>query len=807
MSTESVFWRSFDLPTWSEVLIKTSEVVQINQNRSLTSRKSLAVATKTFRSRPVEERLQDLGKFVKKYQIEVDDLTARALYAENSFSKLAAALNNAPDPAPILKKASIQLPKVKELKRKNKKLQEEVQELEKEFDGLSNQDITIRELQLQIQSLESGNDNKIEGIAAQHIEDLEYEFEEKNKILEEEKISINKKVILLRASEIEAQTRADVVESRLFAVQSRAEENVAALEYDLELEQLETKRIREKCADLELQLNDKNSTMITSPKSNQNNSNNHSNNHSTNNSNNNSNNIDSRSGSSGGTTSISEDDIHALRDEIVLKNAQLMRAEAEIEKYQILMNSTGVVSSNAMIEKKQRNETQETDTTTVVSRNEWQNTCQSEKVHREQLKQTEAIILKVAQRLLGRKNVKNVKNVKSENDNDADEDKEEDKDVNDKDVNDNEDKNGNGNALLSSAVNVFELQHVLNEICQKYESTTTNLRNKLDISQNDTRTLEKNINLQHQEIQQLNQLITTLEKEATSTTTATTTTATTAAMSKNRNMHQHTEQSELEQKSKQPYDKTASLLETVLVKSIKSKTSTGSNGSNGARSNPLPLSPSSSSSPSTISMVQVLTAQRDRYREKVQVLEQKVASFSTISSTNSNTTTSSKRNIGDYDRLYKENLKLNVQISKLNKKMNVLRNNVNRQGNGTGSEYDLEEGNRGLQKSRGTKGRNTTASSSSLNGCDKILLSLGRLLMMNRYSRLIIFGYIGLLHCVLFLTLHNFSHSSYVAHHHSMSSKNRLKAKFRGEHVEVEAIENIINKGADSSTQLTNGGV
>ena len=802
MSTESVFWRSFDLPTWSEVLIKTSEVVQINQNRSLTSRKSLAVATKTFRSRPVEERLQDLGKFVKKYQIEVDDLTARALYAENSFSKLAAALNNAPDPAPILKKASIQLPKVKELKRKNKKLQEEVQELEKEFDGLSNQDITIRELQLQIQSLESGNDNKIEGIAAQHIEDLEYEFEEKNKILEEEKISINKKVILLRASEIEAQTRADVVESRLFAVQSRAEENVAALEYDLELEQLETKRIREKCADLELQLNDKNSTMITSPKSNQNNSNNHSNNHSTN--------IDSRSGSSGGTTSISEDDIHALRDEIVLKNAQLMRAEAEIEKYQILMNSTGVVSSNAMIEKKQRNETQETDTTTVVSRNEWQNTCQSEKVHREQLKQTEAIILKVAQRLLGRKNVKNVKNVKSENDNDADEDKEEDKDVNDKDVNDNEDKNGNGNALLSSAVNVSELQHVLNEICQKYESTTTNLRNKLDISQNDTRTLEKNINHQHQEIQQLNQLITTLEKEATSTTTATTTTATTAAMSKNRNMHQHTEQSELEQKSKQPYDKTASLLETVLVKSIKSintKTSTGSNGSNGARANPLPLSPSSSSSPSTISMVQVLTAQRDRYREKVQVLEQKVASFNTISATNSNTTTSSKRNIGDYDRLYKENLKLNVQISKLNKKMNVLRNNVNRQGNGTGSEYDLEEGNRGLQKSRGTKGRNTAASSSTLNGCDKILLSLGRLLMMNRYSRLIIFGYIGLLHCVLFLTLHNFSHSSYVAHHHSMSSKNRLKAKFRGEHVEVEAIENIINKGADSSTQLTNGGV
>ena len=186
LSEISQFWTTFDLSTWSEIIPKTSEVIGDNQTRSLDSRKELATATKKFRQRPLEERLSTLGSFVKKYQREVDELTARALYAENAFVKLAKALDNAPDPALMLQKAYQQLPKVKELKRKNKRLEDEVKELEKEFDGLSNQDITIRELQIQIQALERGTDTKIEGLAAQHVEELEFEFEEKTKELDKD---------------------------------------------------------------------------------------------------------------------------------------------------------------------------------------------------------------------------------------------------------------------------------------------------------------------------------------------------------------------------------------------------------------------------------------------------------------------------------------------------------------------------------------------------------------------------------------------------------------------------------------------
>ena len=75
LTNVSTFWTKFDLATWTEIITKTSEVVTINQDRSLSSRKDLALSTKTFRQRPVEDQLTELGKFVKKYQVEVDQNT------------------------------------------------------------------------------------------------------------------------------------------------------------------------------------------------------------------------------------------------------------------------------------------------------------------------------------------------------------------------------------------------------------------------------------------------------------------------------------------------------------------------------------------------------------------------------------------------------------------------------------------------------------------------------------------------------------------------------------------------------------
>jgi hypothetical protein len=68
-----------------------------------------------------------------------------------------------------------------------------------------------------------------------------------------------------------------------------------------------------------------------------------------------------------------------------------------------------------------------------------------------------------------------------------------------------------------------------------------------------------------------------------------------------------------------------------------------------------------------------------------------------------------------------------------------------------------------------------------LNALDKTLHGVGRLCMMNKFTRLFLFGYIALIHLVLFLTLHNWSHSHHLAHlHHPKTSVALDKAKFLG---------------------------
>jgi hypothetical protein len=65
-----------------------------------------------------------------------------------------------------------------------------------------------------------------------------------------------------------------------------------------------------------------------------------------------------------------------------------------------------------------------------------------------------------------------------------------------------------------------------------------------------------------------------------------------------------------------------------------------------------------------------------------------------------------------------------------------------------------------------------------------MLYSIARLVMMNKYSRLIVFGYLILIHAVLFLTLHHWSHANHLAHRldqtAALSSKLQAKAKFIG---------------------------
>ena len=183
----------------------------------------------------------------------------------------------------------------------------------------------------------------------------------------------------------------------------------------------------------------------------------------------------------------------------------------------------------------------------------------------------------------------------------------------------------------------------------------------------------------------------------------------------------------------------------------------------------------------------ILTAQRDRYRERVHELELKVAASSLPSKSSSR---GEGRNRTDYDQLYKENLKLNLQLQKMTKNNN---NNSRRSTTATmlgdlelGTPMGGGGGERGGSNiNRKRKDNRHSSATASMNPLDTMLYSIARLVMMNKYSRLIVFGYVLLLHGVLFLTLHNWSHAHHLAHQMGSTAvvvthKSLARAKFVG---------------------------
>ena len=773
------FYSKIDFGELEVVIEKTSEVVATNLERSLSSRKELATNTKEFRSNPIEQQLQQLGTFVKKYQVEVDDLTARALYAEKAFQKLALAFGRAPDPTPILKTAMVQLPKVKELRKKNKILKEEVSELEKEFDGLSNQDITIRELQLQIQSLEQGNDTKVQGIAAQHVEELELEFQEKAKILEEEKELLTKKIQTIRTNEIEAQTRADVVESQLFAAKSRAEENVAALTFDLELMTTETKRVQEKCTELELQLAESNGNRNQGRNGGSGGSGGSGSSRS-------SGDGSGGSGGSGGTaTKEHEKETIALRDEVIVKNAQLMRAKAEVEKWKALSkrNSSSTVARASPVQ-------------VIEEGLELSKAYDTVKSYREQMIAFNKQVMLVAKRIgaggdTGDTSATGDNDIVSERRESSEriDEKEHTWQKPQKDGMDGMDGMGN-----NKEVNLERLHHVLLSIGRQYETKTTNLRNDVALKEIELHSLQQTMVEKEKEMQRQGTLINTLEQEIETTGHIETSNGTTGTP-------RHTSLKTLSNDegtaaSSVSLNKSASLLANMLVDAsgsssplflttTPSRSSSSSSSSSSFSSSPMPAS----ASPSTGSMVSILTAQRDRYRERVHELELKVAASSLPSKSSSR---GEGRNRTDYDQLYKENLKLNLQLQKMTKNNN--NNNNNRRSTTATMLGDLELGTPmgggggergGSNINRKRKDNRHSSATASMNPLDTMLYSIARLVMMNKYSRLIVFGYVLLLHGVLFLTLHNWSHAHHLAHQMGSTAvvvthKSLARAKFVG---------------------------
>ncbi|KAI1165220.1 CASP C terminal-domain-containing protein [Nemania serpens] len=159
-------WRNIDLSTLIQNLDNTASDIVAYQRDSTVQRKDLAQKTKDFRKLDDATKLTEFKGLLKAYQTFIDLLTNHSKATNSAFLQVYSALENAPDPYPLLE-ASVDSMLVSE--DTLPKLTEENQHLQQNIVGLTAQ---LEETESRLQS-ESANRKQLENNLESKVKEVE----------------------------------------------------------------------------------------------------------------------------------------------------------------------------------------------------------------------------------------------------------------------------------------------------------------------------------------------------------------------------------------------------------------------------------------------------------------------------------------------------------------------------------------------------------------------------------------------------------------------------------------------------------
>lgn len=119
-------WSSAEFSNLQKELDTKILEIKEKESASLDSRKELAKETKQFKKLEADEKVSQINKIIKQYQHEVDNLTKRSKFSEQTLFEIYGKLSEAPDPIPLLRNSVEKLNKAEE----NKNLEDKIIQLE-----------------------------------------------------------------------------------------------------------------------------------------------------------------------------------------------------------------------------------------------------------------------------------------------------------------------------------------------------------------------------------------------------------------------------------------------------------------------------------------------------------------------------------------------------------------------------------------------------------------------------------------------------------------------------------------------------
>ncbi|XP_030392848.1 LOW QUALITY PROTEIN: homeobox protein cut-like 1 [Gopherus evgoodei] len=232
------YWKRFDLQQLQRELDATATVLANRQDESEQSRKKLIEQSREFKKNTPEDLRKQVAPLLKSFQGEIDALGKRSKEAEAAFLNVYKRLIDVPDPVPALdlgQQLQLKVQRMHDIETENQKLRETLEEYNKEFAEVKNQEVTIKALKEKIREYEQTLKNQAESIALEKEQKLQNDFAEKERKLQETQMSTASKLEEAEHKVQALQTALEKTRTELFDLKQKYDEETTAKADEIEM--------------------------------------------------------------------------------------------------------------------------------------------------------------------------------------------------------------------------------------------------------------------------------------------------------------------------------------------------------------------------------------------------------------------------------------------------------------------------------------------------------------------------------------------------------------------------------------------
>nr|XP_033777487.1 homeobox protein cut-like 1 isoform X2 [Geotrypetes seraphini] len=232
------YWKRFDLQQLQRELDSTATILANRQDESEQSRKKLIDQSREFKKNTPEDLRKQVAPLLKSFQSEIDALSKRSKEAEAAFLNVYKRLIDIPDPVPALdlgQQLQFKVQRMHDIETENQKLRETLEEYNKEFAEVKNQEVTIKALKEKIREYEQTLRNQAETIALEKEQKLQNDFAEKEQKLHEMQMSMASKLEEAEHKIQVLQTALEKTQTELFDLKTKYDEETTAKADEIEM--------------------------------------------------------------------------------------------------------------------------------------------------------------------------------------------------------------------------------------------------------------------------------------------------------------------------------------------------------------------------------------------------------------------------------------------------------------------------------------------------------------------------------------------------------------------------------------------